>query len=601
MNDISRPDRTRLSWLALLVAISMVIIIQSTPTTRAANLCGIWDTDWTSSSAYYAQNNVWGASTTQCINITSSTNWTVTASHTNSTSGAPASYPSVIKGCHSRDLNPAQNQLCTAGWTNYQTGSITAASTNWTFTAPSTGAWDAAYDIWYGPNAGTYNGTEIMIWLNWVGPVQPIGSVIGSNVTVDGTTWEVWAGQTSGGSPSVSWKVISYRRVTKVNSATINILAFQADAITRNQLTAGHYLTGIDAGFEIWQGGTGFGTSAFAASVTGTGGVGVPTNAPTSTPITFAVPGTIQAESYASMSGVQTETTTDTGGGLNVGYIEANDWMDYAVNVASAGSYTLQYRVASTGSTGQIQLRNSSGTTLATTSVPSTGGWQTWTTVNTTVNLTAGAQTLRLFAGGSGFNVNWFQLSSAAGPTATTAPPPPPTATATMTSTPVGPAPTSTPVPPPPPTSTPGSGNSTLKAQYKAAETMGTATQIKPHLQIVNTGTGSVALSDLKARYYYSKEGTAAESYYCDYAVKGCGNVTGSFASGYFEMGFTAGAGSLAAGQSSGEVQNRFAKSDWTNYTQTGDYSFDPTKTAFADWDKVTIYQNGTLVWGTPG
>ena len=66
----------------------------------------------------------------------------------------------------------------------------------------------------------------------------------------------------------------------------------------------------------------------------------------------------------------------------------------------------------------------------------------------------------------------------------------------------------------------------------------------------------------------------------------------------YFEMGFTSGAGSLAAGANTGEIQNRFAKSDFTNYTQTGDYSFDPTKTAFADWSKVTLYNSGMLVWG---
>jgi len=55
----------------------------------------------------------------------------------------------------------------------------------------------------------------------------------------------------------------------------------------------------------------------------------------------------------------------------------------------------------------------------------------------------------------------------------------------------------------------------------------------------------------------------------------------------------------LAAGGRSGEIQTRFSKSDWANYSETGDYSYDPTKTAFADWSKVTLYRNGVLVWGT--
>jgi hypothetical protein len=125
----------------------------------------------------------------------------------------------------------------------------------------------------------------------------------------------------------------------------------------------------------------------------------------------YPVPGTIQAESYSTMSGVQKETTTDTGGGQNVGYIDAGDWMDYPVNVQTAGTYTVQYRVASLNGGGNIQLK-SGATTLATTSVPITNGWQTWTTVSATVNLNAGTQTLRLQAGVGGYNINWLSFSN---------------------------------------------------------------------------------------------------------------------------------------------------------------------------------------------
>jgi hypothetical protein len=48
-----------------------------------------------------------------------------------------------------------------------------------------------------------------------------------------------------------------------------------------------------------------------------------------------------------------------------------------------------------------------------------------------------------------------------------------------------------------------------------------------------------------------------------------------------------------------GEIQVWFHKNSWGNYTETGDYSYDATKTGYADWNKVTLYQNGTLVWGT--
>ena len=59
---------------------------------------------------------------------------------------------------------------------------------------------------------------------------------------------------------------------------------------------------------------------------------------------------TLQAESYSQMSGIQTQTTSDTGGGLNVGWIDVNDWMSYQntpVTIPATGTYRIEYRVAS--------------------------------------------------------------------------------------------------------------------------------------------------------------------------------------------------------------------------------------------------------------
>ncbi len=118
----------------------------------------------------------------------------------------------------------------------------------------------------------------------------------------------------------------------------------------------------------------------------------------------------IEAEGFCSMQDIQTETTADIGGGQNVGWIEAGDWLEYNINVPTAGNYTLTYRVASTGNTGQLQFIAPTGT-LASTSIPNTGGWQTWSSVSATVSLSAGQQKIRLYASGAAFNVNWFQLS----------------------------------------------------------------------------------------------------------------------------------------------------------------------------------------------
>jgi len=115
-------------------------------------------------------------------------------------------------------------------------------------------------------------------------------------------------------------------------------------------------------------------------------------------------------------------------------------------------------------------------------------------------------------------------------------------------------------------------------------------------------------MSELKIRYWYTNEGGIAQSSWCDWAQVNCTNVTRAFvpvsptrpnADVYLEVGFTSGAGSVAPGGNIGEVQLRMNKNDFSNYNEANDYSYDPTKTALADWSKVTLYRNGALVWGT--
>ena len=134
------------------------------------------------------------------------------------------------------------------------------------------------------------------------------------------------------------------------------------------------------------------------------------------------IPGKLQAENYDQMSGVATEPTADTGGGQNVGYIDAGDWLDYAVSVQTAGNYALQFRVAGFAAGAEVQLK-SGATVLATVPVPNTGGGQNWTTTApVTLPLPAGSQTLRVAITGGGFNLNWldFALVSSAVSTAST-------------------------------------------------------------------------------------------------------------------------------------------------------------------------------------
>ena len=146
-----------------------------------------------------------------------------------------------------------------------------------------------------------------------------------------------------------------------------------------------------------------------------------------------------------------------------------------------------------------------------------------------------------------------------------------------------------------------------LSVQYQVGDVSASSSQPSLHIKIVNTSASSIPLSGLTVRYWYTIDGVKPQNFNCDYSIVGCANVTGTFgtlstaastADSYLQIGFGAGAGAIAAGGNSGEIQARINKTDWTAYTQTNDYSFDATKTVYTGWNNITLYSNGVLVWG---
>jgi hypothetical protein len=133
--------------------------------------------------------------------------------------------------------------------------------------------------------------------------------------------------------------------------------------------------------------------------------------------------------------------------------------------------------------------------------------------------------------------------------------------------------------------------------------------QLYAHYQVVNGGTGSVPLSSLTMRYWFTNETPADPLVFeCDYAQVGCANITANFvvlaspvnkANTVLEIHFNAGAGSIAAGQSTGEIQTRIHHANYSNFITTDTYSFiaDPSF-VYKDTQTVTLYLNGALVWG---
>jgi len=150
------------------------------------------------------------------------------------------------------------------------------------------------------------------------------------------------------------------------------------------------------------------------------------------------IPGTVQAENYDTggqgvaynvtsvngtannyrPDGVDLEVTTDTGGGHNLGWTAAGQWFKYTVNVTSAGTYAVTFRVAAINAvTDAFHISNSSGANLTgNISVPATGAWQSWTTVTATFTLPAGQQILTFDQDHPGWNINYFSVSANQGP-----------------------------------------------------------------------------------------------------------------------------------------------------------------------------------------
>ena len=121
----------------------------------------------------------------------------------------------------------------------------------------------------------------------------------------------------------------------------------------------------------------------------------------------------LEAEAANVNNGMQVETCSDAGGGQDMGYIDQGDYLVWnGVAIPSTGTYLIEYRVASGASGGTISSDLNAGTTqLGNTTIPGTGGWQTWTTVSKTVTINAGTYNFGVYAQTGGYNLNWVRIS----------------------------------------------------------------------------------------------------------------------------------------------------------------------------------------------
>ncbi|MDO3700885.1 cellulose binding domain-containing protein [Micromonospora sp. C28SCA-DRY-2] len=264
---MKRPLRA-LAAAGLLAAGSIVAVALGGTASADTQICEQYGST-TIQGRYVVQNNRWGTTAQQCINVTDTGFEITTQNGSNPTNGAPTAYPSVYLGCHYTNCSPGTNLPI-------QVSQISSATSSITYRYVSGATYNASYDIWLDPTPKRdgVNQMEIMIWLNRQGSIQPIGSPVGT-ATLAGRTWEVWRG--SNGSNNV----ISYVAPSAISSLNFSVLDFINDVRNRGAITNSWYLTSIQAGFEPWQGGVGLAVTSFSAAVNGGGN---PTTPPPTTP-----------------------------------------------------------------------------------------------------------------------------------------------------------------------------------------------------------------------------------------------------------------------------------------------------------------------------
>jgi hypothetical protein len=134
------------------------------PNFAGTQVCAQFGTLFDASRTYYAMNNEFNDSTTQCFTGAGAGFVVNVSNHNIATNGAPASYVAVVRGCHFGTCTSNSNMP-------RQVSGITTMPSSFSVSPPASSNYDAAYDIWFNqqqPSSGTgrNNGLEMMIWLS---------------------------------------------------------------------------------------------------------------------------------------------------------------------------------------------------------------------------------------------------------------------------------------------------------------------------------------------------------------------------------------------------------------------------------------------------
>jgi len=207
-----------------------------------------------SGGSYDVQENEWNSTAMQCISTDGGPDFTVTQSEIQTAGPDPGGYPSIYRGCNWGTCTQRSGLPIEAS-------DLTDPTVDWSTTQPQAGTYDVALDVWFNDSprtTGAPHGTEMMVWLNSRGGAHPAGRRVGAAL-LDGFQFGVWH-DGSPGSEYVAYSLDAGRTSVK----DLDLGALVVDAESRGYLLSDYYLTAVEGGFEVWQGGSGLATDTFS-------------------------------------------------------------------------------------------------------------------------------------------------------------------------------------------------------------------------------------------------------------------------------------------------------------------------------------------------
>jgi hypothetical protein len=209
-----KNSRTGAALASMLAGICALFGAATSAHAWSGNNTGQWFTF--TSGSYTLYTDEWGSTNPIVMYYNSATNWCLYVKSGSFTGGGVKAYP------HTQVTTNVSDSTSVSGSYN---GS------------PASGTFDFAWDNW------DSNGAEYMIWEDWGGGAGPLGSEVKSNVSIDGSTYNIYSGNDG-------HECISFLKTSTNTSGSQNCNQIQEWAVT-NKYTSSSTISNIEMGYEV--------------------------------------------------------------------------------------------------------------------------------------------------------------------------------------------------------------------------------------------------------------------------------------------------------------------------------------------------------------